>query len=68
MLHLSLVLPPCFFLMNMSQAKITITWSGSGVDEKGTDQNGVVRVQVDPQYFRPTEVWASAAHLTAIIP
>jgi GDPmannose 4,6-dehydratase len=33
-----------------------ITWSGTGVDEKGTDQNGKVIVQVDPRYFRPTEV------------
>jgi len=45
-----------FVELAFAEAKITITWSGSGVDEKGTDQNGVVRVQVDPQYFRPTEV------------
>ena len=37
---------------------INITWSGSGVDEKGIDQNGKVVVQVDPRYFRPTEVEA----------
>lgn len=35
---------------------LDITWSGTGVDEKGTDQNGNVIVQVDPRYFRPTEV------------
>ncbi|MDW3094198.1 MAG: GDP-mannose 4,6-dehydratase [Gammaproteobacteria bacterium] len=35
---------------------IEITWSGSGVNEKGTDQNGNVVIQVDPRYFRPTEV------------
>ena len=35
---------------------IDITWSGSGVDEKGTDQHGNIIVQVDPRYFRPTEV------------
>jgi GDPmannose 4,6-dehydratase len=33
-----------------------ITWQGSGVDETGTDQSGKVIVQVDPRYFRPTEV------------
>jgi GDPmannose 4,6-dehydratase len=33
-----------------------ITWSGTGVDEIGTDQNGNVIVKVDPRYFRPTEV------------
>lgn len=35
---------------------ISISWSGSGVDETGTDQNGKVIVRVDPRYFRPTEV------------
>ena len=35
---------------------IQITWKGQGVEETGTDQNGKVIVQVDPRYFRPTEV------------
>lgn len=35
---------------------ITINWQGSGVDEVGVDQHGVVRVRIDPAYFRPTEV------------
>ncbi len=35
---------------------INISWQGSGVDEKGIDQHGNVIVQVDPKYFRPTEV------------
>lgn len=35
---------------------ISITWSGSGVDETGADQDGNVIVRVDPRYFRPTEV------------
>jgi GDPmannose 4,6-dehydratase len=34
----------------------TISWSGQGVDEIGKDQNGVVRVRVDPKHFRPCEV------------
>jgi GDPmannose 4,6-dehydratase len=35
---------------------IELTWTGSGVDEKATDQAGNVVVAVDPRYFRPTEV------------
>jgi GDPmannose 4,6-dehydratase len=35
---------------------ITITWSGSGVEETGADQAGRTIVRVDPRYFRPTEV------------
>jgi GDPmannose 4,6-dehydratase len=35
---------------------IEITWKGDGVDEKGYDQNGNCIVEVDPRYFRPTEV------------
>jgi GDPmannose 4,6-dehydratase len=35
----------------------SILWRGSGVDEKGIDQlNGQVLVEIDPRYFRPTEV------------
>ncbi len=34
-----------------------IAWSGSGVDEKGRDaKTGETLVEVDPRYFRPTEV------------
>ena len=35
---------------------IEISWEGSGVDEKGYDAQGRCIVQVDPRYFRPTEV------------
>lgn len=35
---------------------INITWSGSGVEEKGYDQQGRCVVEVDSRYFRPTEV------------
>jgi GDPmannose 4,6-dehydratase len=35
---------------------IKLRWEGSGVDEKGYDENGVCRVAVDERYFRPTEV------------
>ena len=34
-----------------------ITWKGKGVKEKGYDaQTGKIIVEVDPRYFRPTEV------------
>jgi GDPmannose 4,6-dehydratase len=35
---------------------MTMRWQGSGVDEKGFDAAGRCIVQVDPRYFRPTEV------------
>ena len=32
-------------------------WEGSGLDEKGIDmKNGKIIIEIDPQYFRPTEV------------
>jgi GDPmannose 4,6-dehydratase len=35
----------------------TIRWQGEGVDEKGyDDKTGQCIIEVDPQYFRPTEV------------
>jgi len=36
---------------------MNIEWQGEGVDEKGIDtESGNTIVQVDPRYFRPTEV------------
>jgi len=35
---------------------MSILWKGRGVQEKGYDANGNCIVQVDPRYFRPTEV------------
>ena len=40
-----------------SHVDIEIEWKGEGVDEKGIDKDsGKVLVEVDPKYFRPTEV------------
>lgn len=40
-----------------SEIGTTIDWKGMGVEEKGCDaKTGNVRVEVDPRYFRPTEV------------
>jgi GDPmannose 4,6-dehydratase len=37
----------------------TIVWKGAGADEKGLDRDsGKVLIEVDPRYFRPTEVEA----------
>ena len=35
---------------------MVISWSGSGVDEIGKDQNGNILIKIDPVYYRPTEV------------
>lgn len=33
-----------------------IHWEGEGVEEIGVDQEGVVRVRINPKYYRPCEV------------
>ncbi|PTS91949.1 GDP-mannose 4,6-dehydratase, partial [Caulobacter sp. HMWF009] len=46
-----------FVTKAFSEVGITLAWSGTGVDEKGTcTETGRVLVEVDPRYFRPTEV------------
>ena len=36
----------------------TIAWKGEGLDEQGYDvDTGEILVQVDPRYFRPTELY-----------
>ncbi len=40
-----------------AEAGFRIAWRGEGVEEKGVDtKSGRVLVEVDPRYFRPTEV------------
>jgi GDPmannose 4,6-dehydratase len=40
-----------------TEAAISIRWAGQGVDEKGYNiKTGACVVEVDPRYFRPTEV------------
>lgn len=40
-----------------AETGVTLDWRGDGVDEKGYDAaDGTLRVEVDPRYFRPTEV------------
>lgn len=45
-----------FVSLAFAEAGIQITWQGEGVNEKGLDQDGRILVEVDPRYFRPTEV------------
>ncbi|MFA5247673.1 MAG: GDP-mannose 4,6-dehydratase [Patescibacteria group bacterium] len=36
---------------------INLTWQGNGLNEKGIDKNtGETIIEIDPKYFRPTEV------------
>jgi len=46
-----------FCQMTFKHAGIDLKWEGEGVNEKGIDKKtGTLLVEVDPQYFRPTEV------------
>ena len=35
---------------------IKIEWNGEGYNEVGKDQDGAIRVKINPKYFRPCEV------------
>ena len=39
-----------------AETGVAIEWVGEGVAEKGVDAGGRVLVEIDPRYFRPTEV------------
>jgi GDPmannose 4,6-dehydratase len=46
-----------FVNLAFREVGITLTWHGSGVDEKGRDSSsGLVLVEIDHRYFRPAEV------------
>ena len=46
-----------FVEMSFKETGITLDWKGAGIDEKGYDAaTGECLVEVDPRYFRPTEV------------
>ena len=46
-----------FVDMAFAETGVTMRWEGEGVDEKGYDaDDGRLLVEVDPRYFRPTEV------------
>lgn len=43
-------------------AGMEITWRGVDYDEVGIDQDGHVRVKIDPRYVRPNEVYVLCGH------
>lgn len=46
-----------FVELAFHEVGIEIDWQGSGIEEKGLDKaTGKVLIEVDPRYFRPTEV------------
>ncbi len=46
-----------FVELAFAEVGLEIVWQGQGLDEKGIDKaTGDVLVEVDPRYFRPTEV------------
>ena len=46
-----------FATLAFKEAGMDLEWQGSGVDEKGVDtKTGRVLIEVDPRYFRPTDV------------
>ena len=45
-----------FVNASASALDLGLTWEGEGITEKARDKDGVVRVAVDPRYFRPSEV------------
>ena len=45
-----------FCELAFSHAGIPVTWSGGGASEKGISSDGRILVEIDPYYYRPTEV------------
>ncbi len=45
-----------FVNLSFAEVGIALSWSGSGVAEKGIDKEGRILVEIDPRFFRPTEV------------
>jgi GDPmannose 4,6-dehydratase len=46
-----------FVEWSFAEAGISVEWKGSGVEERGHDtKTGRAIVEIDPRYFRPTEV------------
>lgn len=39
-----------------ADAGIAVEWRGEGIEERGYDTNGRCLIEIDPRYFRPTEV------------
>lgn len=46
-----------FVEIAFSYAGYQLTWNGQATSEVGIDQNGVVRVRINPEFFRPNELY-----------
>lgn len=45
-----------FIEMAFKEIGSTISWRGEGASEEGVDQDGITRVRINPEFFRPAEV------------
>jgi GDPmannose 4,6-dehydratase len=45
-----------FIELAFSHIDIKLNWQGTGVDEVGIDEEGIMRVKVNPIFYRPAEV------------
>lgn len=46
-----------FVELAFAETGVQLDWRGTGIDEIGTDrETGEIRVEIDPRYYRPTEV------------
>lgn len=45
-----------FVEIAFGKVDLHITWQGKGVDEIGKDQEGNIRVRINPKFYRPAEV------------
>lgn len=45
-----------FVTLAAAELGIKLSWEGQGIQERGVDQNGATVVEIDPEYFRPSEV------------
>jgi GDPmannose 4,6-dehydratase len=45
-----------FCQLAFSHAGLPLSWGGQGAEEKGFGPDGRVLIEIDPRYFRPTEV------------
>lgn len=45
-----------FVIEAFAHIGLTISWRGQGVHEEGVDQHGIVRIKINPEFFRPNEL------------
>ncbi len=56
-----------FCVLAFREAGVELEWDGEGIDEVGRDRaSGVVRVEVNPKHFRPSEVETLLADPTRV--